>query len=283
MDVEDLRRRMEAHIRAVKEKARSIPKVAVEEILFSGTVVAVDGGLYFERLHGFDILGVRACAVKFCYEDGSLVSISHHPSKKPPISWEVFEGVGDSDQHLLKSLKRLQCELSCVLEIADSDCFILLDGSLFPLPSDIPSKSSPFWKDYERVASLFNKLHELKTAGVVKDSRASHFGNDALLCHFALMPKERTSEFAYAPSVPLCKKQGWAFYMKCSDMDLPFRVECLEECSRWASLLYFLSFSKTVGYPFPLLEAHNCAHISEKERISLGMEKIRRLGPGFLF
>ncbi|MFH1393382.1 MAG: DNA double-strand break repair nuclease NurA [Candidatus Micrarchaeota archaeon] len=251
------------------------------------SVCGVDGGLIYERLHGMDLLLSRAVAVNFTYEDSSMKSHSHFPSKFPEHSLDIGTGLDEHESMLWKSLLRLQAEVSVAisaLEKSDPD-ILLMDGSILPLPSDRPAESSPLFPVYEGVVTLYRKLYaecgkrNCQLVGVIKDTRAKRLVEsvgcrlgvgDTLLASHLLGEDERTCAMSYSDhSQPVLKDlQDFSynvkvFYLRPSKDDLPLRIEfldCGKSADDVASVLCSLSsVSRTFAYPAVLIEADMCA------------------------
>ncbi len=268
MDWHDLRNSLNARTEYIRSEANKIEKFPIGKTEHKLNVAAVDGGLFYKRMYGFDLLALRAIGVVF----GK--TIEYVPSKRPDLTFFWQDSIGDPDQTPFISLNRLNEELKIaekILETKDID-LLLMDGSIFPLAVDIPSKNSVLWPLYEEVSSRFNALHRSgKICGVIKDSRSCFFDNsisDVVLCNYALEGGERTEIYDFKPNLPLIESSGKFFYFKYSKYASVLRVEFIDFEDVDKILLSLNPFKKQ-GYPLPLLDAHLCAKIDMGERSRL--------------
>ncbi|MFH0737158.1 MAG: DNA double-strand break repair nuclease NurA [Candidatus Micrarchaeota archaeon] len=257
---------------------------------------AVDGGLLAYRLHGHDIVAVRAAGVNFVYDGSVLNSFSYHPGRTPKSEVHIRSALDEHEANVLRSLLRLRCELSCAIMCLErySPAILLLDGSLWTVPSDQPGAGSALAPLHEEVVGLYKKLfagcHIRKTmlAGVVKDSRSKRLAeslgfpcSDTVLASYLLEKGERTSSMPYSdkaqkePAGPAQRLK--VFYIKPSENDLPLRIEHLAQdgasgdgSDEAASVILSLSsISDAFAYPAILIEADMRAAMdpSEAERL----------------
>jgi len=254
------------------------------------SVCAVDGGLLAHRMHGVDITVARAAGVHFAYENSKIKKFDHHPSKVPKSSVELMSALDEHEANVFRSLVRLKHEIKCANELATkySPDILLLDGSLLPVPSDIPAKESKLYPLYQQVLSQYEKLYSSKClfAGVIKDSRARRFSDkcsDSVLCDHLLKPGERTVEMDYSvsPKKDLEKKIKF-FYIKPSKSDIPLRIEVLGDVNEAAKIIYSLSaISDHFAYPAILIEADMCAALDPAhiESIEASLQSKAGLSP----
>lgn len=270
------------------------------------SVCAVDGGLFAYRLHGHDVVGTRSVAVNFVYRDSVLNSFDYHPSRSPDITLGVESALDEHEANVFRSLTRLRSELSCAIEALErySPGLMLMDGSLWTVPSDRPAQDSRLSPLYGEVVGLYKELFGSCTkkgsrlCGVIKDSRSRRLAgslgfscSDTVLCSHMLDRAERTSVFPYFEEKQKEPEGFWdsirAFYLKPSENDLPLRVEYLgseEETDFVSSLIFSLSsISESFAYPAILIEADMRAAMdhNEIERLqadirSLEMRPLRR-------
>ncbi len=295
--------RLSSRARALRSSDPSLFAKAAKPKL-SLKVCAVDGGLLSQRMHGADIVVVRAVGVAFTYEGSALSSVSYHPGKSPDPGIFVEDSLDEHESSVFRSLIRLRAELGCAIDCVKkfSPDAILLDGSLLPLPTDRPPEGSRLGALYGEVLSLYSALQEASggcvLAGVIKDSRSRKmardlgFGcSDSVLCSFLLEEGERTKPMAYyeenqnrdLSSIAASVK---VFYIKPSAHDLPLRIETTEpDIGKAASLIYSLSaISENFAYPAILVEADMCAALDGREMESIessllsisGMRPLRR-------
>ncbi len=307
----------------LREKARETRKA--EPGLLAGiakpkplslSVCAVDGGLFAQRLHGHDVVATRSVGVNFVYEDSKFKSFSHHPRAYTEPEIGIKSALDEHEANVFRSLVRLKSELGCALATVEHypSNLLLMDGSLWTVPSDRPAQDSPLAPLYKEVVELYKRLYShcernrVQLCGVVKDSRsrklASSLGfdcSDTVLCSHLLDAGERTSVFPYFDEKQKEPEGFWeklkAFYIKPSEHDLPLRIEFLqsqsgagtekteetEESSLASLILSLSSISESFAYPAILVEADMRAAMDPKEieRIqdslrSLGIAPLRR-------
>ncbi len=290
-------RRNEDSIRAVaKDLSEEVCKVVVSPLNLS--VSAVDGGLLYHRMHGLDIAVARAVAVNFKYVDGKPAEHEYHPSRSPEPSVEIKTSLDEHEANVFRSLVRLKHEIQCANNAVEKfkPDLLLLDGSLLPVPSDIPAKSSQLRSMYDDLLESYRKLysHDCLFCGVIKDSRARRLSpdcSDSVLCNHLLSEGERTNEFSYFEKPPSDKDLGIlgadvkVTYIKPSANDIPLRVEILGDVEKASSNVLGLSaISKHFAYPAALVEADMCAALDPVElesverqlQIKAGIMPLRR-------
>lgn len=275
----------------------------VERTPVSLSVCAVDGGLLAHRMHGADIVVVRAVAVNFVYDGSALGSFSHHPGRNPPHEIEVRSSLDEHEANVFRSLIRLRSELSCALEALEryAPQLLLMDGSLLPLPSDRPSEDSELAPLFSEILALYERLFALSKEkgclllGVIKDSRSRRLAKDlgfscpdTVLCEQLLEEGERTRGMPYSEEkggkgIAMLAEGINAFYIKPSRNGLPLRIEVLGDgVDRAASLIFSLSaISENFAYPAILIEADLCAALdsTEMERIESSLSRLSGLRP----
>ncbi|MBN1169860.1 DNA double-strand break repair nuclease NurA [Candidatus Micrarchaeota archaeon] len=294
--VEHLAKKIRINNDYINEKARSMRSIAVpvSSSAINLSVCAVDGGLLAHRMHGVDIVVSRSVGVNFIYENSKLTKYDHHPSKSPQTEIDIKTALDDHEANVFKSLVRLKSEISCANELLDKyrPDLLLIDGSLLPLPSDIPSKESELHPLYVEVMKLYEKLFaaECIVCGIIKDSRARRLSDlkcsDSVLCSYLLQKGERTKEVGYLDE----KNNESAFpgknikvtYIKPAKDDLPLRVEILGDVEKASTLIYSLSaISERFGYPAILIEADMCAALdaTEIESLEISLSSLAGLKP----
>jgi hypothetical protein len=279
MDLTELASSIRASNDAVKERAKSMQDIVLQ-VGKAGSdisVCAVDGGLLYHRMHGLDITVARAVAVNFVYENGKPASYSYHPSKAPEPSVEIMSSLDEHEAVLFRSLVRLKHELACANEAVEkfNPDILLIDGSLLPVPSDIPAKSSQLRPVYENILTRYEKLYSRKCifCGVIKDSRArrlSNYFSDSVLCNHLLKKGERTKEILYfeKPSGELAAlgSNVKVTYIRPSANDIPLRLEIIGDVEKASAHLLSLSaISEHFAYPAVLVEADMCAALDPVE------------------
>lgn len=273
-------------------------KVNKEKLNLS--VVAVDGGILADRMHGCDIVIGRAAAANFVYSDSKLVSCEHFPMKFPESEVEIRTGLDEHEAMVFRQLFRLKLEITTAAECVErfSPEYLLLDGSVVPLGSDRPSTESRLSKEYNELIDAYKKLFSIcdekncQLVGVVKDSRGKRMidllglkeleVSDTLFANFLLKENERSATMSYASEkkkTPVLKdleeygKRIQLFYIKVSENDLPLRIEILQgkfAVEKIASVIHSLSsISKTFTYPAVLIEADLCAAMNPVEMENL--------------
>ncbi len=281
MDVDSLISEIHKSQNSIQETAMQMTdKVCkVESSSLNLSVCAVDGGLLAHRMHGVDITVARAAGVHFVYENSKIKTFDHHPSKVPKSSVELMSALDEHEANVFRSLVRLKHEITCANELVEkySPKILLLDGSLLPVPSDIPTKASKLYPLYQEVISQYEKLYSSKClfAGVIKDSRAQRFSekcSDSVLCDYLLKSGERTIEMDYfdpgSPKKDLSSLGSKIkfFYIKPSKFDIPLRIEVLGDVDEAAKIVYALSaISDHFAYPAILIEADMCAALDPVE------------------
>jgi len=270
-------------------------------------VCAVDGGLLAERFHGSDIIMGKAVAVLFDYKDSKLSSCRYLPEKFPVRVLDAKLGLDEHEAMVYASLFRLNMEIKTAIDSVKefSPRVLLFDGSLLPLPNDMPNKESILFNEYNKIIALYAELYETcrgncNLIGVIKDARSRRLVNelkimdenisDSYFTNFLLKKGERTNIFPYAkeetPAVSELKKYGevFCFYIKPSDIDLPLRVEFVKDNNeeRIPEIINSLSaISESYAYPAPLIEADLCAAMDPNEMEKVKSELASLLGTSF--
>jgi len=263
----------------------------IQRIPLNLSLCAIDGGVLSYRLHGSDVVVVRAVGVHFVYENDKLKSFEHYPRKKPESCIGHKTMLDEHEAGIFRSLIRLKYELECALNSLEkfSPQLILIDGSLLPLPCDRPQKESELNLLYDEVVSLYSKLFseckkiDCGLCGVIKDSRARRItdkygiiSSDSIFCNYLLAEGEMTGEVSYYENKKQDELSAFAeyikvIYMKASDDSIPLRIEIFDsgetsKVDNLASIVYSLSsISKRFAYPAILTEADMCAAFDSKE------------------
>ena len=281
MDLEQLAAGIRKSHDELRDKAGSMRalKLPVPREPLDISVCAVDGGLLYHRMHGVDIALARAVAVNFKYSSGKPAAHQYHPSRSPRSSVEIKSSLDEHEANVFRSLVRLKHEIECANEAVEkfNPDLLLLDGSLLPVPSDIPAKSSQLRPTYDAMLEIYRKLysHDCLFCGVIKDSRASRLSpdcSDSVLCNYLLSEGERTKEFSYFEKPPADRELGslgakvQVTYIKPSANDIPLRLEILGDVEKASSYLMGLSaISSHFAYPAALVEADMCAAMDPVE------------------
>jgi len=294
-EVADAIKSSEGKIRKIAEEFRKDNSlffpVKTEKIDYS--VCAVDGGLLSERFHGTDIIMGKAVAVLFEYSDSKLSSCRYLPDKFPVSVMDAKLGLDEHESQICSSLFRLNMEIKTAIEAVKnlSPQVLLFDGSLLPVPSDMPGKDSILFPRYREVLDSYAELYKTckgkcSLIGVIKDSRSRRFVkelginedgiSDSYFTNFLLRKGESTRIFPYAKEeTPVTKelKNVFSFYLKPSDFDLPLRIEFVDDnnSEKIPVIVNSLSaISENYAYPASLIEADLCAVMNPVE-----MEKVK--------
>lgn len=308
----------------VEESGRQIRKLAREEretgTVALGkleqteppkTVAAVDSGFAASRVHGVDLVLVRAAAVLFEYQDSRLGSVSYWPMRRPAPALEIHMGLEEGEAHVFKQLVRLQGEVQLATGAMGrwKPAVMLMDGSLLPLPGDRPSSESELASMHAKLMGQYTLLQETAKAtntqliGVVKDTRSKRWikrlgksglekMTDTLFFHHYLREGEYTLPIAYQDAPDALSAGVQVFYMKMMEGDLPLRIEFLgteNEAGRMAqavaaAIAGVSPRSRNGAYPAPLVEADLRSMISPAEYEQMegallggsGMNRLRR-------
>lgn len=308
-EVADAIKSREEKIRKTAEEFRQKKELyfPVETSEINYSVCAVDGGLSAERFHGSDIIMGKAVAVLFDYKNSKLSSCKYLPGRFPPSVLEAKLGLDDHGAAVYSSLFRLNMEIKTAIEAVKkfSPNILLFDGSLLPLPNDVPNKDSIIYPEYNKILALYAELYETcrrncHLAGVVKDTRSRRLVNelgikdemtsDSYFTNFLLKKGERTQILPYAneetPATSELEKYGevFCFYLKPSDFDLPLRIEFVKDDNeeKIPEMINSLSaISENFAYPASLIEADLCAAMDPMEIEKVKSELSSLLGTSF--
>lgn len=302
--LEQLKRAAE-HIREI-EGARSqmakrvreewqLPKDALEPSLAiplgktepGGKVSAVDGGILSYEMHGADLQIAKAVSSTFIYEGSRIASHSYHPSAFPHPEYRVETGLDEREIVWHKSLVRLELEIGNAIETAkkENPGYLLLDGSICPLPCDRPAEESRLFPAYLSLLNQYKELYSYCTekgvilSGVIKDSRSRRFvemmhpqfaerSADTVFLNHLLAEGERTFAFRYSESPQkhhVLRELGeWgekicALYAKPVRGDRPVRVEFLSGQKPFSEIADFIcalsAINRSYAYPAVLIDA----------------------------
>jgi hypothetical protein len=279
----------------VREEAQ-LPKSALEpEFILplntkrrmGGKVCAVDGGILSYEMHGADLLIAKAVASTFGYSGGELGSHSYFPNAFPQPEYRVETGLDERELLWHKSIVRLELEVKSAAGAAKKEkpAYLLLDGSLCPLPSDRPSEESRLFPKYLELLNLYKELYSycseagVVLAGVIKDSRSRRFvemlppgsgerSSDTVFLNHMLREGERTFAFRYSDSPQknhVLREMGkWgekvcALYAKPVAGDRPVRVEFLDGQAGYSETADAISslcaINRNYAYPSVLIDA----------------------------
>ncbi len=284
---DDFSNKISEHLKSISQSCQNLkndPLLSSKKIsssIFDFSVIASDGGIIYERLFGFDLFLIRSSCVYFNYKQNKLEEFEYFPSKLPPINPLLLDSFDEGESQKLKSLLRLKEELSITLKCAKEKLprIILLDGSIVPLPSDRPEKSSSLFPLFEEIISLYRELYFISSqnnillCAVVKDSRSksvsSRFDlnfNDVVLFDNLLEGNSSSSIFDLTEKFGFSDFSFKFFYLKPTSSSLPLRIEFL-------SLNFDFDIVSTINslchlgldYPPPLIEADLCATIEPNE------------------
>ena len=288
-----------------RKKKELYSEVKTAEINYP--VCAVDGGLLAERFHGSDIIMGKAVGVLFNYNNSKLSSCKHLPEKFPISILDAKLGLDEHEAMVYSSLFRLNMEIKTAIDAVKkfSPKVLLFDGSLLPLPNDLPNKESILFNEYNKIIALYAELYETcrgncDLVGVIKDTRSRRLVNelkikdenisDGYFTNFLLKKGERTQIIPYAkedtPATSELKKYGevFCFYIKPSDIDLPLRIEFVKDNNedKIPEIINSLSaISESYAYPAPLIEADLCAAMDPNEMEKVKSELASLLGTSF--
>lgn len=132
-------------------------KVEKTPISDSG-VMGVDGGVLSRRLHGLDLVLVRAVAAIFNYKDGKLSNAEYYPSEMPtPRLISIDEPLDSRELDLLIGMQRQLTELQLTIEAlkAYEVDAVLLDGSVVPQYVDRFPHTPKVLKFYQKLIKTF--------------------------------------------------------------------------------------------------------------------------------
>lgn len=238
------------------------------DVLKHVKVAGVDGGIVKKSLHGFDCMLARAVAVCFNYRNGKVEGVDYFPSRVPVPEPEIIETLSEMDWSHFTSISRQRQEVRTAIECMDKfhPDVLLMDGSIVPHYSDIPSKSSMVYQDYMELVSDCKRLYKksrdsgISLMGVIEDSRGDSFSRivkdifakgelspdmirllektrDTNLLFWALERGERSKTFPYSRNPekhPVLRdfgelgKEIFSFYLKTAQLDRPVRVDFLK-------------------------------------------------------
>jgi len=239
----------------------------------------------------------------FIYDGASISSHSYVPGPSPEPLMRMHDGLDEHESNVFRSLARLDSEigLACRMVSDIKPDLMLLDGSLWLVPSDRPPSSSPLSGAYADLVALHKRLYSLCDqagtilCGVIKDTRARRLSeahgercSDSVLLSYALEEGECTAPMPYSESEG---KEPEGFrdrikyaYLKPSEHDLPLRIEYLDSGTDPSGMVMALSaLSPSFAYPAILVEADMRAAMDGREMdavngtlISLGLRALRR-------
>lgn len=286
---------------------------SVSEIKINGLIGAVDGGLLAHEMHGTDLVIARAVGAIFQYKDSVLVSSKYFPNPFPEAEYEIKLGLDEREAVAFRSLFRLKNEISCAIKMLNEQNlkYLLLDGSLLPLPSDKPNENSEIINEYYAVIQLYKKLYDTaqekkcSVIGVIKDSRSRRFVDivktvvegrfsDSLFLTYLLKENEKTFAFNYSSDGekhPIARDFGnmcnsfHVMYLKPVEDDRPLRIEFFSQnFNEIAELIHSLSkINRNYAYPAILIEADLRAALNpielERAQKSLLMQTGMKLMP----
>lgn len=249
----------------IKKEKSSIP---------DASVCGIDGGILHERMHGIDVVAVRAAGVCFTYSGQKVAKSSYLPKRIPDYSVFSRSGLDEHEAMAWKGITRWAAELDCATEALNEmqPDFLFLDGSIKPHPSMKPAGTSPTHHDYldleKKQKGLLEKCsHGCALAGVIKDTRATTLSDyvmpgmqDSLLSWHLLEEGERTCCMKLDDTTS-------CFYIRPSIGDIPLRIEFPgTDFGLLPSIINGLSaISRQFAYPSVLIEADMCAAMNPCE------------------
>ncbi len=284
--VDDLRKRAHERAKLLKNEIEKINDISTDGL----TIGSVDGGLLKKSYHPFDIIVVRSIGVVYTYNDG--ISVHYFPSKFPKKEIMMYNG---KELKFFSNLNRVEREIKTSVELMKKFNLdaLILDGSIVPHPSLRPNKDSEFYEKYEKIIEMYEKLYEMCKdcilAGVVKDSRSSHYDNefrDTFLLSFALNEGEKTKSFRYQEtntSDIASSDKIFSFYMKSNKASRPIRVDFLgrKNEDKVAGLIFKLSKFSSVGIPNIILECDKRVKLSQTDLYGIERRIFSRMPANF--
>ncbi|MCX8158276.1 MAG: DNA double-strand break repair nuclease NurA [Candidatus Diapherotrites archaeon] len=277
---------------------------------FCGKVVGIDSGFNFKRHIYFDLFFVRCIGVVFDYKDNKINLVQYYPDKFfYPKGYILYSNIDSEDEQSSLNILRLKEEVNMAtkLIIDHKPSFCFLDGSILPQYTDKPKRSENAILQYKELIRDFEKLFSVAEenncflVGCIKDSRGrraleiienivdnipkniSEKLNDIVLFNYLLRSSQRSFAFSYSSPkekhpILLDFDDYWsnkvfAFYIKPSFKDCPFRVEFIankdnlsEVADKISRVVCFLSsFSNEFSFPSVLIEADLRARIGHNE------------------
>lgn len=301
---DDFSNKISNHLKSISDQCQNLKndplllsqKISPVNVSFG--IIASDGGIIYERLFGFDLFLLRASCVYFDYKNNVLENFDYFPSKLPSITPLLLDSFDEMESQKLKSLLRLKEELSITLNCAREKLpkIVLLDGSIVPLPSDRPEKSSSLFPLFEEIISIYRDLYLLCSknnillCAVVKDSRSKSISsrfdlnfNDVVLFDNLLVENSSSSVFDLSEKFGFSDFSFKFFYLKPTSSSIPLRVEFLSLDFDFDVISIINSLCHLgLDYPPPLIEADLCATIDPnelenfKKSLPLGLRPLRR-------
>ena len=232
------------------------------------SITGIDGGIVKDSFHGLELVLLRAVAVNFVYNNGSLKKVDYYPSSIPmPLPKTSFNSFSEFELSSWYNFERQIVEITTAIESIENmkTEFLFLDGSV--IPQYVTKPSNPVLKErYHLLIRKYKELFEISNeklilAGIVEDSRSVKFcdiltrrilsddiarevkivlekTNDSNLLYHLLKRGERTFVFNYSQhpeAHPLLKEfeemkgNFYSFYIKTADFDRPLRVDFVGE------------------------------------------------------
>ena len=173
-------------------ETRLIQKLPLPRVPEHSKISSLDGGIVTEELRGFDIVVCRALVSTF-FGIGTNVKVEYYPNFDPETETMITKSFGTRQKFAtFATLARLYQEYSVAVKAihAHNPDVLFIDGSIFPLLSDIKLSSSE-WELKRKLQDVFDVHRELleisfkkKTVlvGVIKDSRSRQFVKSLQRC-----------------------------------------------------------------------------------------------------
>jgi len=258
----------------ISEVAETRLCTKVQKVQISGKrVMGVDGGVLTQRLHGLDLVLIRAIAAVFEYESGKLSSAEYYPSEMPtPHLISIDEPLDSRELELLIGIQRQLTELRLAVEASKTlevDA-VLLDGSIVPQYIDKPPQTSGILKLYQELIKTLIKLYEscsrrnIPLIGVVKDSRSARFINIFQREILPILIKD--NQLLLSDIITIKDNEGvlsnsrdtvfLGHLLDAGERSLTFNyskkpAKVLESLNEWATRIYAF-YIKSVPYDYPI-------------------------------
>lgn len=266
-------------------ESKFVMKVEPKE--FNGKVAAVDGGILERSYYGIDVYVVRSAGVIYTYEEGALRGVEYVPSRNPEHKVLDRYELDENESRWAKNIIRLKEEVRRAAEIRAD--VLIMDGSIFPLLSDIPAKESQVYGEYKELVEDYRRLFNTMKGrgslllGISKDSRSTKMakifgvkGGDVLFADKLLRAGERTGVMEMKwPNENDGMERGYFIYLKVSEEDMPLRIEFMEHRMSFdeisGTVQWLSQINSKYTYPAVLIEADLTARLREIE-----IERIER-------
>lgn len=249
-----------------------------------GKVAGVDGGIVKKRYSSGDIVGVRAVAAIFDFNNFSLDEASYIPGKSPEPEFHYFPPDNSKSLDKNAEAERLDAETDRVIEAMEEADTVFLDGSVVPSyleDEEVIDKYNKVFGKAEsgEVVGVVEDSFGMKMTRIIEDKLDIELGNirDSLLMDSILEEGERSFVRRYSDSPvehPVlqeledkCVNRLHTFYLKLSEKDIPLRIDYFgdpENADSIAGKLMALKSSESYTVPSPVVEADKRAKVPEK-------------------